>query len=172
MVKIHQIPFYWRLPKFMRKKYFDSIKNFEEYIERKIEESSNNKNGNNKIEDQEGPLSLIEFFEQRNEEMSKNELMDQIKGILFAGVKIIFLFLFYFNFFLQHETTANTICFTLYLILKNKEILKEVIEEVDTVLPNKKVENISQIKQLVKLEACIKEALRLRNFYFHLILLY
>ena len=48
--------------------------------------------------------------------------------------------------------------------------MKEVVEEIDTVLGNEKITDISQVKKLVKLEACIKEALRLckkkNNLYY------
>ena len=72
-------------------------------------------------------------------------IVDEIKGILFAG----------------HETTGHTISFCIYELLKNPDIMKEVIEEIDEVLENGKIEDMNQVGRLVKLESCIKETLRL-----------
>jgi cytochrome P450 len=60
------------------------------------------------------------------------------------------------------DTTANTIAWVLYLLHQNPNCLQHATQEVLTNAPNYLVLDLSQIDQLVYLDACIQEAMRLK----------
>jgi len=59
-----------------------------------------------------------------------------------------------------HETTANTITWTLLLLAQNPEILQNLREEIDTVLGNRRA-TMDDLRHLPYTEMVIKESMRL-----------
>lgn len=91
------------------------------------------------------PLLVRTVVEQRRAGVlgiSPEELTDHVLTLLFAG----------------HDTTANTLCWTLYYVSKSPEVQARVNVELDTI----DFEDLSLQHPLPWLTACIKEALRLQ----------
>ena len=59
-----------------------------------------------------------------------------------------------------HETTSGMLSYTIYLLLKNPEVLQKAQEEVDRILGNE-TPSIKHISQLIYLDQIFKESLRL-----------
>jgi cytochrome P450 len=76
--------------------------------------------------------------------MSDQQLRDELVTMLFAG----------------HETTANTLNWTLYLLAQNPEQEAKLHAELDTVLAGR-APSLADLKQLPYTEQVIKESLRL-----------
>jgi len=85
---------------------------------------------------------LLEEDELGGRKFSENDVNIDIKDLLAAG----------------HETTSNSLCFSLYLLAKNPDIQKRVQEETDTFPSEPSYDDTSKMKLV---NAVIKEALRI-----------
>ncbi|KAL3677782.1 hypothetical protein R1sor_020738 [Riccia sorocarpa] len=88
--------------------------------------------------------SVLRFLLASREEVSSNQLRDDLLSMLVAG----------------HETTGSVLTWTVYLLSKNPSAYKKVQEELDTVLGgrNPKIEDVKDLKYLTR---CINESMRL-----------
>lgn len=59
-----------------------------------------------------------------------------------------------------HETTANTLAWTLYLLSQNPDVMQKLQQEVDTILGNRRA-TMDDLRQLPYTEMVIKESMRL-----------
>jgi cytochrome P450/NADPH-cytochrome P450 reductase len=99
-----------------------------------------------------GPEDLLDFMLSGRDAVTGERLSDeniryQINTFLIAG----------------HETTSGLLSFTLYYLLKNKDVLDRAYAEVDAVLGRNidQTPTLSQIGQLPYIRAILLEALRL-----------
>ncbi|WP_374174902.1 cytochrome P450 [Flavobacterium tructae] len=89
-------------------------------------------------------LLLETRYEDTGEGMSVKQLIDEIKILFIAG----------------HETSANALTFTLYLLGRNPEIQQKVLDEILEI--EAQTENIvEQLQKMTYLNAVINEAMRL-----------
>ncbi|KAK6943909.1 Cytochrome P450 [Dillenia turbinata] len=88
--------------------------------------------------------SILRFLLASREEVSSNQLRDDLLSMLVAG----------------HETTGSVLTWTLYLLSKDFSSLLKAREEVDTVLQGKRP-TYDDIKDLKYLTRCINESMRL-----------
>lgn len=82
--------------------------------------------------------------DESGQKMDMNQIIDEITTIFFAG----------------HETTANTLAWTWYLLSKHPDIAKKVYHEVDTVLEGR-VPTAADIKELTYTTQVFEETLRM-----------
>ncbi|MBC8172176.1 MAG: cytochrome P450, partial [Anaerolineae bacterium] len=87
---------------------------------------------------------LIQMRDENGEQMTEDELIGQANILFFAG----------------HETTANTLTWTLFLLTQHPDIYANVVEELDTVLHGD-VPTVDQMAQLPLLDRVIKESMRI-----------
>ena len=99
-----------------------------------------------------GPEDLLDFMlsgrdAQTGERLSDENIRFQINTFLIAG----------------HETTSGLLSFTLYYLLKNRDVLQRAYSEVDAVLGRNidQPPSLQQIGQLPYIRAILLEALRL-----------
>jgi cytochrome P450 len=83
-------------------------------------------------------------YEDTGEGMSVKQLIDEIKVLFIAG----------------HETTANALTFTLYLLGKNPEIQQKVYNEIIEIESQTK-EIVEQLQKMIYTNAVLNEAMRL-----------
>ncbi|OHT45936.1 cytochrome P450 [Flavobacterium tructae] len=89
-------------------------------------------------------LLLETRYEDTGEGMSVKQLIDEIKILFIAG----------------HETSANALTFTLYLLGRNPEIQQKVLDEILEI--EAQTENVTeQLQKMTYLNAVINEAMRL-----------
>ncbi|BFM43566.1 cytochrome P450 [Flavobacterium sp. CFS9] len=89
-------------------------------------------------------LLLETRYEDTGEGMSVKQLIDEIKILFIAG----------------HETSANALTFTLYLLGRNPEIQQKVLDEILEI--ESQTENVvEQLQKMTYLNAVINEAMRL-----------
>ncbi|URC14345.1 cytochrome P450 [Flavobacterium sp. B183] len=89
-------------------------------------------------------LLLETRYEDTGEGMSVKQLIDEIKILFIAG----------------HETSANALTFTLYLLGRNPEIQQKVLDEILEI--EAQTENVvEQLQKMTYLNAVINEAMRL-----------
>ncbi|MFH6987047.1 cytochrome P450 [Flavobacterium collinsii] len=89
-------------------------------------------------------LLLETRYEDTGEGMSVKQLIDEIKILFIAG----------------HETSANALTFTLYLLGRNPEIQQKVLDEILEI--ESQTENVvEQLQQMTYLNAVINESMRL-----------
>jgi cytochrome P450 len=89
-------------------------------------------------------MLLATRYEDTGEPMSTKQLIDEITILFVAG----------------HETTANALTFTTWLMARNPEVQQKVLEEVKRVKAHS-TNPIEQIPQLVYTRAVIDESMRL-----------
>jgi cytochrome P450 len=82
--------------------------------------------------------------EETGESMSDRQLRDEVLTMLTAG----------------HETTANALTFTLYLLSKHPDVARRVRTELDEVLGDRPVD-VTDLRALVYTEQVLQEAMRL-----------
>jgi cytochrome P450 len=80
----------------------------------------------------------------RNESLSDVQLRDQIITFLIAG----------------HETTANALTWTFYLLTQNPYVEKKLYEEIKIVLADKKIPSFKDISKLKYTEKVLRESMR------------
>lgn len=83
-------------------------------------------------------------YEDTGESMSVEQLVDEIKVLFIAG----------------HETTANALTFTLYLLGRNQEVQQKVLEEIH-VIESQTNGIIEQLQKMTYTNAVLNEAMRL-----------
>lgn len=88
--------------------------------------------------------SILRFLLASREEVSSNQLRDDLLSMLVAG----------------HETTASVLTWTVYLLSKNQGAYLKVQEELEHVLQGRNPQ-YSDIKELKYLTRCINESMRL-----------
>jgi cytochrome P450 len=96
-----------------------------------------------------GPLDLLDMFmnaydEETGETMSDVQLRDEVLTMLTAG----------------HETTANGLAWTFYLLSKHPDVLRRVQRELDEVLDGD-APSVMKLRELSYTEQVIQEAMRL-----------
>ncbi|GBG61503.1 hypothetical protein CBR_g21846 [Chara braunii] len=103
--------------------------------------------GNNVDEDyvNESDPSVLRFLLQSREEVSSQQLRDDLLSMLVAG----------------HETTGSVLTWTVYLLVKNPTTMAKVKEELDKVLGDRRKPNLEDTKDLKYLIRCINESMRL-----------
>jgi cytochrome P450 len=79
------------------------------------------------------------------EKMSDKQIRDEVITVFSAG----------------HETTANLLCWTLYLLARHPDILARVRQELDG-LPQGRIPNAEDLQQLAYTRAVLSESMRLR----------
>ncbi len=88
--------------------------------------------------------ALIHIRDEQNGLLSEDDLIGHINILLTAG----------------HETTANAISWTVFLLTQHPEIAKQVVEELDAVLGDGEIQ-FEALPKLVVLDRVIKESLRI-----------
>jgi cytochrome P450 len=83
-------------------------------------------------------------YEDTGESMSIEQLIDEIKVLFIAG----------------HETTANALTFTLYLLGRNPEVQQKVFEEIIEV-ESQTSNSIEQLQKMIYTNAVLNESMRL-----------
>ncbi|WKL47332.1 cytochrome P450 [Flavobacterium pectinovorum] len=83
-------------------------------------------------------------YEDTGEGMSVKQLIDEIKILFIAG----------------HETTANALTFTLYLLAENPELQQKVFEEI-TEIQSETIDVVEQLQKMTYINAVLNEAMRL-----------
>ncbi|MDR7369232.1 cytochrome P450 [Flavobacterium aquidurense] len=83
-------------------------------------------------------------YEDTGEGMSLKQLIDEIKILFIAG----------------HETTANALTFTLYLLGKNPEIQQKVFDEIFTI-ESQTEDIVEQLQKMTYTNAVLNESMRL-----------
>lgn len=83
-------------------------------------------------------------YEDTGEGMSVKQLVDEIKVLFIAG----------------HETTANALTFTLYLLGTNTEIQQKVLDEI-TAIESQTENVVEQLQKMTYTNAVLNEAMRL-----------
>lgn len=101
-----------------------------------------------RIEGEEKPDDLLSIFLQICDEdgnrMSHQQIRDEINTLIFAG----------------HETTANTLSWTIMLLAQNPDVENKLLAEINSVL-NGNFPTVENIPQLTYTENVIKESMRL-----------
>lgn len=87
---------------------------------------------------------LIQTRDENGEQMTEDELVGQANILFFAG----------------HETTANALTWTIFLLNRHPDIYERVMQELDSVLGGA-TPTVEQIGQLELLDRVIKESLRI-----------
>ena len=87
---------------------------------------------------------LLSAVDDDGKPFNDQEIKDQALTFVFAG----------------HETTANLITWTMYVLMTNKEVWRACREEVDRVLPDDIEPTYENLNELVVCEAILKETLR------------
>lgn len=87
---------------------------------------------------------LIQMRDENGEQMTEDELVGQANILFFAG----------------HETTANALTWTIFLLNSHPEIYKQVLQEIDTVLAGQ-TPTVDYIVKLEVLDRVLKESLRI-----------
>lgn len=87
---------------------------------------------------------LLQAQDDDGSKMSDTQLRDEVLTLFLAG----------------HETTANTLSWTWYLIAQSPEVEEKMLAEIENVLGSRNP-NISDLSQLVYTHHVIKEAMRL-----------
>jgi cytochrome P450 len=87
---------------------------------------------------------MVNALDEDGSKLSTQQLIDQVATLIFAG----------------YETTSLTICWTLYLLSKNPEVLKKLQAEVDQVIENDGAD-INLTKDLKYTTMVLKESMRL-----------
>jgi cytochrome P450 len=83
-------------------------------------------------------------YEDTGEGMSVNQLIDEIKILFIAG----------------HETTANALTFTLYLLAKHPDIQEKVLQEIIEI-ESESDNTIEQLQKMTYINAVLNESMRL-----------
>ncbi|MGI8639947.1 MAG: cytochrome P450 [Pyrinomonadaceae bacterium] len=99
-------------------------------------------------EDKGDLLSMLLFAQDEEgsgEGMSNEQVRDECLTLFLAG----------------HETTANALTWTFYLLSQNSEKLAKLHEELNRVLPDKKIPSIEDLPNLKYTESILAESLRL-----------
>nr|MBA2494526.1 cytochrome P450 [Acidobacteriota bacterium] len=98
-------------------------------------------------EDKGDLLSMLLFAqdEEGGAGMSDEQVRDECLTLFLAG----------------HETTANALTWTFYLLSQNPEKLTELYEELDRILPNRKIPSIEDLPNLKYTESVLAESMRL-----------
>eukprot|EP00210_Caulerpa_lentillifera_P002587 g2481.t1 len=94
--------------------------------------------------EQSGP-SILRFLLASREEVSANQLRDDLLSMLVAG----------------HETTGSALTWTLYLLVKNPDKMQKCQKEADGVLHNIEKFNFDHYTELKYTSRCVCESLRL-----------
>jgi cytochrome P450 len=77
--------------------------------------------------------------------MSDKQVRDEVMTIFIAG----------------HETTANALTWTFYLLSQNPDIEKKLLEELETVIDNKRTPTVDDIPKLKFTDNVFRESMRL-----------
>jgi cytochrome P450 len=85
---------------------------------------------------------LIQSRDENGEQMTEEELVGQANILFFAG----------------HETTANTLTWTIFLLTRHPEIYAKLMDEIDTL--NGETPTVDQLQKLEYLDRVIKESMR------------
>ncbi|KAL3153385.1 hypothetical protein ABBQ38_011724 [Trebouxia sp. C0009 RCD-2024] len=93
----------------------------------------------------EGDPSILRFLIASREEVSANQLRDDLLSMLVAG----------------HETTGSVLTWTLYLLAQNPEQMRKAQQEVDTVLGERRAPTMQDYTQLKYVMRCVNESMRL-----------
>jgi cytochrome P450 len=98
-------------------------------------------------EDKGDLLSMLLFAqdEEGGEGMSDQQVRDECLTLFLAG----------------HETTANALTWTFYLLSQNPEKLTKLHEELDRILPNGKIPSMEDLPNLKYAESVLAESMRL-----------
>ncbi|MDX1993154.1 MAG: cytochrome P450 [bacterium] len=132
-------PAWWPKPK--RRLYQQALDDLNDVVYRMMNERR--KNGT--IEDEGDLLSMLMLAEDENgERMSDRQVRDEAVTIILAG----------------HETTANALNWTWYLLSQHPQIEAKLHDEIDSVLQGR-VPTLADLRQLPYTEVVIKEAMRL-----------
>ena len=83
--------------------------------------------------------------EKKGHQLTENELIAQMIIFLLAG----------------YDTSSNVLCLTCYHLALYPEVQDKVYEEVMRICESKDTATYDEIKEMVYLEACISETLRL-----------
>ncbi|XP_008555432.1 cytochrome P450 4c3 [Microplitis demolitor] len=124
-----------------------TIHNFVDNIitERKAQWKVNYDNNFNKsMNNKQALLDLLLDHSENNMGLTDSDIRDQVNTFMFAG----------------HDTAAMSISWVLYLLGRNPEYQKKIIEEFDTIIGNDEL-TMDNLHKLTWLEACVKETWRL-----------
>ncbi len=97
------------------------------------------------MEDKGDLLSMLLLsVDEDGERMNDKQVRDEAMTLFLAG----------------HETTANALTWTFYLLSQNPDVLEKLLAEIDTVVGNRRA-TMADLKQLTYTEMVLKEAMRL-----------
>ncbi len=100
----------------------------------------------NNLSDRYDLLSMLmeARYEDTGEPMGNNQLRDEVMTLFVAG----------------HETTANALSWTMYLLTRHPAIMKKCVDEINTSI-KKRLPTFSDLRQLPYLTMVIEESMRL-----------
>lgn len=93
----------------------------------------------------EGDPSILRFLIASRDEVSANQLRDDLLSMLVAG----------------HETTGSVLTWTLYLLANNPTQMRKAQQEVDEVLGDRQQPNMQDYAKLKYVMRCVNESMRL-----------
>lgn len=135
------IPLDWRLPTANDRRGRRALESLDRVVHRIIDERQ--------ASGELGDDLLGMFMEARDEEtglgMDRQQLRDEVITMLTAG----------------HETTANALAWTLYLLSKHPDVLRRVEEEVDAVVAPGAAPEVADLERLAYTAQVLSEAMRL-----------
>ncbi len=127
------------LPLKSTKKFFGAIQNIDKLVNGMIEERIQKGQKENLLD------SLISVTDSTDQsQMNKEQLRDEVVNLLIAG----------------HETTANALTWTWQQILRYPDVMKKVMEEVNSVISGE-TPSYEELTKLVYLKATFEESMRL-----------
>ncbi|KAJ3319160.1 hypothetical protein HDU76_000629 [Blyttiomyces sp. JEL0837] len=93
-----------------------------------------------------GPVMKALLRERKGEEsLTDDQIMDEIKTLLFAG----------------HDTTGNSLAWGTYVLATNDEVREKLLNEIEAHLPNGRAPTSADVDRMVYLNYFVKELLRL-----------
>lgn len=129
-----------RLPLPTNARYRESVQKLDEIVYSIIRERRKSQSNESDL-----MSMLLNARDEDGSAMSDTQLRDEVVTLLFAG----------------HETTANALTWTFYLLSKNPTVEKKLHEELDMLLPNKRSPTAEDVPALAYTSKVFTEALRL-----------
>eukprot|EP00002_Diphylleia_rotans_P021875 TRINITY_DN4266_c0_g3_i1.p1 TRINITY_DN4266_c0_g3~~TRINITY_DN4266_c0_g3_i1.p1 ORF type:complete len:334 (-),score=52.33 TRINITY_DN4266_c0_g3_i1:129-1130(-) len=92
-------------------------------------------------------ILLTAVDDETGDRLSDREILDEVITFIFAG----------------HDTTATSLQYALFNIMTHPDVEIRVCQEIERVMGDRDVPSIEDLKQMVFLDCCLKESLRLHT---------